>query len=280
MRHMIVLSIFVVAGLLRAQDGQEASRPGWPCVAGRAVDPAYLDASESTGGQLFLFQKNEVAHASLVVNASHTHAATILRAVGNLSGTRDFEFPVDSGIESLLLLVSLQCRNTIRVSRPNGSELSEATSALSVDLAAGRILRIDHPDTGQWRVRLTGTGLFVLSVLAKADIALTGVTFSARRDPSKEEQRISGLHKPLLGVRQELEVQLSGRVSHLSAQLVDATGGRISDMEAPDQVAEGDYRTSLTSQVERYRILVTGADALAWPFQRMYPVLFRAQPDK
>src|ERR1700690_1977978 len=106
MRHMIVLSIFVVAGLLRAQDGQEASRPGWPCVAGRAVDPGYLDASDSTGGQLFLFQKNEGAQASLVVNASHTHAATILRAVGNLSGTRDFEFPVDSGIESLLLLVS------------------------------------------------------------------------------------------------------------------------------------------------------------------------------
>ena len=107
----------VIAGLLRAQDGQSGARPGWPCVPGRAVDPTYLEVSESTGGQLFLFQKNEVAHASLMINAPHSHPATVLRAVGNLNGTRDFEVPVDSGIASLLLLVSIQCRNAILVSR-------------------------------------------------------------------------------------------------------------------------------------------------------------------
>jgi len=244
------------------------------------VDPSFLDATESTGGQLFLFQKNEVAQTSLVMNVSHTHPATVLRVVGNLSGTRDLEFPVDSSIESLLLLVSLQCRNAIRISQPTGSEMTEANSALSVELAAGRILRIDHPDTGQWRVRLTGTGLFVLSVLAKADIALTRVAFFVRGYPSKEEEHISRLRDPLLGVRQDLEIQLSGQISHPSVHLVDATGGRILDMEAPEQVAEGVYRTSLASQAERYRILVTGDDASARPFQRMSPVLFHAQPAK
>jgi hypothetical protein len=177
----ILLPILAMAGLLRAQDGQNGSRPGWPCVAGRAVDASYLDVSESTGGQLFLFQKNEAAQSSVVMSASHTHPATILRAVGHLSGTRDFEFPVDSGVDSILLLVSLQCRNAIQVTRPSGSELTQANSALSVDLVAGRILRFDHPDPGQWRLRLTGAGLFVASVLAKADIGLAGVTVSADR---------------------------------------------------------------------------------------------------
>ena len=107
----------MIAGLLRAQDGQKASRPGWPCVPGRAVDPSYLEVSESTGGQLFLFQRSEIARTSVVVNASHTHPATVVRALGNLNGTRDFEFPVDSSIESLLFLVSLQCRETIQFRR-------------------------------------------------------------------------------------------------------------------------------------------------------------------
>jgi hypothetical protein len=232
MRQGCVLSMIFMAGLLHAQDGQSGARPGWPCVHGLAVDPAYLDVSESTGGQLFLFQKNEVAQASLVMNAAYTHPATVLRAVGNLNGTRDFEFPVDSGIASFLLLVSLQCPRAILVSRPGGSELTERNSELSVDLQAGRILRIDHPETGKWRVHLAGRGLFVLSVLAKADIALTGATFSMNRGAANGEKPMSRMRDPLFGVQQDLEVQLAGQVSHVRLQLVDATGERVSDMGA------------------------------------------------
>jgi hypothetical protein len=183
------------------------------------VDPAYLNISESTGGQLFLFQKNEVAQASLVMSASYTHPATILRAIGNLSGTRDFEFPVDSAVESVLVLASLQCRNAVLVSRPNGTELTAANSAQSVDLQAGRILRIDQPEAGRWRVRLSGTGLFVLSVLAKTNTKLSAVT--------------------VFGVPQNVEVHLAGQF-----------------------------------------ILVSGVDASALPFQRVYPNLFQPHPPK
>jgi len=272
--------MIVIAGLLHAQDGQSGARPGWPCVPGRAVDPAYLDVSESTGGQLFLFQKNEVAQTSLIMNAAHTHPATVLRVVGNLNGTRDFEFPVDSGMASFLLLVSLQCRNAILVSRPSGAELTEANSALSVDLQAGRILRIDHSETGQWRVSLAGRGLFVLSVLARADTALTGVTFSINPGAANGEEPMSRMRNPLFGVQQDVEVHLTGQVSHLSLQLVDAAGDRVSDVGALERTAEGFYQASLTPQSERFRILVTGTDASAWPFERVYPILFRALPPK
>jgi hypothetical protein len=272
MRPGLVLSIVAIAGILHAQEGQSGARPGWPCVPGRAVDPAYLDLSESSGGQLFLLQKNEVAQTSLVMNASYTHPATVLRAIGNLNGTRDFEFPVDAGIASILLLVSLQCRNAILLSRPSGAELTAVNSALSVDLQAGRILRIDQPEAGQWRVRLAGSGLFVLSVLAKADIALTGVTFSIAHDTPA---RI-----PILGVKQDVQIQLAGDASDVRVQLVDATGGPLSGMRPLERIAEGVYRTSLTPQVERFRLRMSGTAASAQPFERMYPVLFRALPPK
>src|SRR5690349_17394216 len=130
--RMCAVALVIAAGILRAQDGQQGSRPGWPCVAGRAVDPAYVDLGESTGGQLFLFRKSEAAQAGLVMSASYTHPATVLRAVGHLSGSRDFDFPVDSTMESMLVLASLQCRNAIRVTRPNGGELTDRNSAQSV----------------------------------------------------------------------------------------------------------------------------------------------------
>jgi hypothetical protein len=266
MRQTCAFSMIFVAALLHAQDGQNSGRPGWPCVPGRAVDPAYLEISESTGGQLFLFRKNEVAQSALVMNASHTHPATVLRAIGNLSGSRDFEFPVDSAVESLLVLASLQCRNAVLVSRPNGSELSAVNSALSVDLQAGRILRVDQPEAGRWRIRLTGTGLFVLSVLAKADTKLTGVRFST---PS-----------PLLGVPQNVELHLAGQISQPVLQLIDATGNPLSGTGALEETAAGVYSASIAPQAQRFRILITGVDSQALPFQRTWPTLFKAQPPK
>jgi hypothetical protein len=266
------LLLFLLCGSIWAQDGQQAGRPGWPCVAGRAVDPAYLETSESTGGQLFLFQKNEIAHASLFMSASFTHPATVLRAVGNLAGTRDYEFPVDSTMESFLVMASLQCRNSIRVLRPNGAELTAANSAQSVDLQAGRILRIDFPEPGKWKVRLTGAGLFVLSVAAKTNIRLTNVSFFA---VSGDRPRL--VH-PLFGVRQSLEAHLTGDVSAVQVQVIGPSGDVMAGGDVTEAPAKGDYGREITPASERFRIAVSGTDAAGWPFQRTDPVLFRAVP--
>ena len=237
MRLPIILTIF--AGSLLAQTGQEGPRAGWPCVPGRAMDPAYLEISESTGGQLVLLQKGEAQHSGIVMSASYTHPATVLRLVGNLNGTREIEFPVDSTVESLLLLVSLQCRERVTVFRPSGAEITQRNASMLTELAAATMLRVDQPEPGQWKVRLNGSGLYVLSILAKAAISLTSV-----RHPDAEGA---------------VDFHLRGEVARASAQLVDATG------------------TPVPAQAPRYRILVTGQDAAGWTFQRMWPNLFRAK---
>ena len=280
MRPRFALSILAAAGILHAQEGQNDTKQGWPCVAGRAVDPAYLNLSESTGGQLFLLQKSEVAQSAHVMSASYTHPATVLRAVGNLNGTRDFEIPVDPTMESIVLLVSIQCRKDILVYRPGGPEVTDRNSALSVDLQAGRILRIDQPEPGPWRVRLAGQGLFVLSLLTKSNTALTGVAFSAPRGTVNVEEPAPRTITPLFRVRQDVEVRLTGQVSELRLQLVDATGERVSDIVPLERTGEGVYLGSVVPQAQRFRLLVTGVGPSAWPFERMHPVLFQAQPPK
>src|SRR5579871_4677172 len=116
--RMRALALVFTASALWSQDGQQGPRPEWPCVAGRAVDPAYLEISESTGGQIFLLQKSEIGRAGLFLTGDLTHPATIVRAVGMLSGTREFQFPIDSSVKSVLLLASIQCRTAIGIMRP------------------------------------------------------------------------------------------------------------------------------------------------------------------
>lgn len=247
------------AGSLLAQEGQQGARPNWPCVPGRAMDPNYLDLSESTGGQLVLFRKGEVEHAGPVMSAAYTHPATILRVVGQLNGTREFEFPVDSTVQSILLLSSVQCRERVLAVRPSGVVLTGQNSAMLVELKSATILRVDQPEPGKWKVRLQGSGLYVLSVLAKAEIGLTQVA-----SPEAES----------------LEFHLAGQASRIGVQLVDATGAPMSGVIVPEGTAEGSYTAGIPARTHRYRVLVTGQDSAAWPFQRVHPNLFRPPPPK
>jgi hypothetical protein len=158
---------------LHAQDGQQQQRPGWPCVPGRAVDPTYLELSESTGGQLFLFQKGEMEHSSVVMMAPYSHPVTLLRAVGQVSGERTFDFPVDSSVESMLVMASVQCRKGVALYDPAGPEVVPAKATRNVDLQAGRIVQIDKPSFGPWRLRVSGSGMFVFSVMVKSKITVS-----------------------------------------------------------------------------------------------------------
>jgi hypothetical protein len=160
----------------------------------------------------------------------------------------------------LLFLVSIQCRERALVFRPSGAEVNQRNAAFGVELAAASILRVDQPEPGKWKLRLSGTGLFVASVLAKTSIALPEVSLT------------TGGSAP-----QSLDVRVSGPASRLTLQFVDAAGVRLSEPASPEPAAEGLYRIAVPLSGQRYRLIVTGEDASAWPFQRTHPVLFRPQ---
>jgi len=253
--------LLLTAVLMCAQNGQQESRPGWPCVSGRAVDPAYLETSESTGGQVFLFQKDEIAQSTPALMATSTHPATIFRAIGNFSGLREFQFKVDSTVESLLVLVSLQCRKEIAVLRPNGQEMSSYNSSRATDLKTGKILRVDFPESGVWKLKISGSGLFVFSVMAKSSVKLSALQLLA---------------EPRVGIRRDIEVNLRGDVSDVKVQLVSAAGEPQS--EAEPAAENGGYRLAVAPQTERFRVRILASDANGRPLERMWPVLLRAKP--
>jgi hypothetical protein len=257
--------IFAILPLL-AQDGQQGSRPGWPCVPGRAVDPAYIETSESSGGQLFLFQKSEVAQSGIVMSAGYSHPATVARAIGQLSGARDIDFPVDSTIESLLVMISLQCRAVIALRRPNGAEMTAANAAKSVDLQAGKIVQVDTPETGTWRIHVEGTGLYVISVQAKSTMRMGVLRFSD--EPART-------HRIRPGASETAEISFSGESSNLKLAVVGASGEAVGEPVALEPDGNGAYRASITPAAQRFRLVVIGTDANAVPFQRTEPVLFR-----
>lgn len=81
----------LLAGTLLAQPQANSTQPGWPCVPGRAVDPAYVHLAESTGGQVFLFDRSEAGRSMVLMRETRKHEELVLRASGTMpAGYRDF----------------------------------------------------------------------------------------------------------------------------------------------------------------------------------------------
>ena len=87
---------------------------------------------------------------------------------------------------------------------------------------------------------------------------LTGVTLS-KGDPHS----------------QKVKANLRGEASDLKLQLVDAAGGVISQADAMEFPGDGELHATFSSTAQRFRVLVTGTDSTAHPFQRMHPILFK-----
>jgi len=194
--------------------------------------------------------------------ASTTHPATISRATGHVAGTRDFEFTVDSTIDSILVLASLQCRKTVEIFRPDGQEMTSVNSTQNIDLKTGKILRVDFPEPGVWKLRISGTGLYVFSVMAKTAVKLTNIR----------------LPNPRIGERQDVEARVTGEISSVRTQLVTAAGEPMSEPDSAEELTGGAWRIAITPRADRFRLRVLATDANGRPLERMWPVLFRAHP--
>jgi hypothetical protein len=242
------------------QDQLPSGDDGWPCTAGRPVDPSYLAVSEGTGGQLFMLQPGEADHAGLLMTASRTHPVTIERGVGQLRGTREFSVPVDGTVDGLFVAASLQCHQAITIVRPDGVAVNAANAADDVVLKTGRLTRVETPLPGMWRVTMAGRGLFTFSVRASTPVAV-----SASIDAS------DGASQPGQGapVHMTLDVELSQPVDGARVRLITAAGEVLAEHKLPEDGALEVARPS-----RPFRVAVEGVDREGAPVRRVHPVLF------
>jgi hypothetical protein len=264
----LALVVFSVAALAGAQDQQPGPRPGWPCN-GRP-DPSYFRVAEGSGGQFFLFHPSEVADSGALMAAALTHAATVLRAGGQLAaGLHEFPVPVDR-VDSLLFSLSVQCLQVAEIVRPSGAVLQAADPAVEYhQYEAGLIVTVVRPDPGEWGVRLSGTRLFLVTVQAKAPLSVAGPRFV----PEGPLQA---------GVARVVRFSASTDARDVHARLV--TQG-FQDLGAiPLRIVRDETGVSfvgeLTPPARPFRLVITGRDPDGLAFQRVHAALLDPTPPK
>ena len=252
-------------------------------MAGAAVDPSFIKASEGTGGQVFLFDRSEAGRSLVLVRNTHKHEHTIYRSMGTLStGSREFFFPVDSTVESLMLSISLQCSQSITVYRPGDTEVHGGEPDADENrFKSGLILILTRPTAGPWRVRMAGIGMYFAAVTAKSSISIDRAEF-VELAGRPGHQGLFPIEGPVrVGEQRMLLVDLRAPAGDKSFRLVNAAGDTLEPLDLKP-VAESGGQSQFTGafvlEHPEFRVAVQGVDAAGYPYQRVQAALFAASP--
>src|SRR5258707_9220202 len=203
-----------------------------PCSPRFRAAPNYIAMSEASGGNILLLDRTEIATPAITRAHSGANHETILRVSGTLgAGSREFTAPVDSGVQSLQFTVFAECVKSITVTAPSGAQ-AEGTR-----LSSGRIVILDAPEHGEWRVKLAGTGYFTAVAQAKG-----GVVFPPLR-----------LERPKPGLEQSLVAYLAGPVGTAEFRILARNGATLQVIPMT-QVDDTEFRGMFTPPAEPFHI--------------------------
>lgn len=172
------ISPFVSGQSSQTQGAQQPHyQAGWPCTGKeRSFDPAFARATEATGGHLLLLDRSEAKVSATLALDDSRHKATIVRASGETNSYVDIPFWVDSSVESLFVVASLQCMQTVFLYDPQRSGVDAKIPGVEDTwFRAGRISTVQAPRAGSWTVRLSGKGSYSVAVQANSKASLGGV---------------------------------------------------------------------------------------------------------
>ncbi|MGZ4814600.1 MAG: hypothetical protein ACXVZV_04290 [Terriglobales bacterium] len=257
---------------------QNRSRSFAPGSCG-PVDPTYIRTAEATGGIPFFFQRTEVAQATryMIANTGSNHV-TVLWAKGVLQGSsRDFVVPVDSTLTSVIFALSTDNREAkLEVFDPSDSEVAGGPKVESTEFTCGRYMIVKSPAPGSYRVHLSGSGHYWLSVGGQSDIFLHAVEFVERGGRPGHEGMFAIHGQPIIDKPATLQAIVAGAAKGVSFDLMTPEGQPLRSVSLKSIHTDHDdqeFAGSIAVPAEPFRVVASGTDQSGHPFQRVHEAL-------
>src|SRR5262245_59000003 len=168
-----VLTLPLALGTGAAQ--QNTSRTFGPGRCG-PVDPVYIETATATGGQPFFLSPAEIAKsAHIMMESSAPDDAMVLWASGTTADAgRGLTFPVDGSLKRLTISGTFDAKGgSFTITSPDGPVIPTEETVIN----CGRVVSIDAPVAGVWRVTLAPSGRFWLVAHGRSELDLLSADF-------------------------------------------------------------------------------------------------------
>jgi von Willebrand factor A domain-containing protein 7 len=276
MRRIAMLAALpVLAAATTLVAGQQASRPFGPGRCG-PVDRTYIQTAEETGGQPFFLSPAEVAKsAHIMMETSRSDGVIVQWATGTAAdAARGITFPVDRFLTRLTVAGTFDTTGgSFTLTSPDGPVLPAEETVFN----CGRVVSVDAPVAGTWRVTLAPSGRFWLVVHGRSELDLMSAEFVAKGGRPGHEGLFKIPGQPIAGRPATLRVELSD--DHPRAPQFVLVSTRGEQIQPAPLIATGDdeFVGSITVPEEPFRVAVRGSDQAGGRYQRLASNLFHAE---
>jgi von Willebrand factor A domain-containing protein 7 len=238
------------------------------------IDPVYVRGATETGGLVYPLSTAEVGTASSRLMQASFLPETILWA----SGDREHAYavPVDSTVVRMMFSATFDgTGGSFTLTAPDGTAVQHGGGVDDMPLHCGRIVSVDAPASGTWRMRIVPSGRFWLRVDAKSPLSLSAAEF-VERDARADVDRFVRIDQPIAGRPATLRVSVAPGITSAAFRLVslDARPLQALDLQSADTL---EFSGSITLPAEPFRVVVTGRDASGVEAQRIWRGLFHGE---
>ncbi len=215
-----------------------------------------------------------------MAESSRSDSAMILWAGGTAADAQaGFVVPVDQSAKRLTFSITFDgTGGSAEIVTPNGAEVRAGAVSGDAILNCGRILSIDAPEAGAWRVTLAPSSRFWMAVHARSDRHLLTAEFvRAGGRPGHEGLfRING--SPIAGRPATLRIALSEPEEQVPVFELFSAQGRSIQRVTLERVADDEFVGEIELPKVPFRVGVRGPDADGDRYQRMSGRMFRGEP--
>jgi hypothetical protein len=247
-----------------------------------AVDPGYQKWAEVSGGQLFALHRFEAGNVARLADAIvHANAAQILSVQDTLVGVpKTYSVPVDSSISQVTFSVS--GATDVTVIRPGGAAVLTTDSDVKfIGLSSGAVYTIQAPAVGDWTININGSGLFSFNISGVSTFAVRSVHFVEVRGRPDHLGLFNIPGFPVLGVDNDLRVDLSEAPATASFDLRSKPGAVLQTFAATADTNDPQtFFGSVTLPNSPFLVYVSGTNAVGERYQRVLSAMFKPQTVK
>ena len=271
-------AILVALVFITEMHGQR--RTFGPGVCG-PLDAAYVNTSSETGGQPFPMSPTEMGNMSIVM-AESTRADSVLLLWASATRADDttFSIPIDTAVSRVTFSTTFDgTGGTVTIAGPDGKAIQPESAVQDVSMSCGRIVSVDAPVVGAWRVTVKPTERFWLVVHGRSELDLTSADFVRIGGRPGHEGLFKMEGQPVAGRPAMLRVRLSDSDADMKAPvftLLSSEGKPIRTLDL-SPVDDREFVGEVALPPQAFRVALTSLDGASTPVQRVDARLFRAE---
>jgi len=211
------------------------------------------------------------------------NSSTLLKTTALSANTVEHDIIVDNSSEKILINVEMNPIGTIRLYKPDGTEVVDGDTGVSINkTSVNQSMIVENPTVGTWKVSVEGNAgqNYDIDIDMVTEIRIIDFSFAEVKGRAGHEGLFPVDGQPLNTTEQYIVLTVAGDIKTLGMHLVNLDGTKIKDIAltviSKNEIS-ADYFGKVELPSQSFRVVAIGEDTAGASFERTYNQVYIGQ---